>query len=496
MGCMGSKEEVRGARYAAAGGGEKSHASAMAREAENAAALISGSLAYSSWVEITVSAADLKSADTFSKSDPMAVLYEQATNAQGGWREVGRTEVISNDENPSFVKKFRLLYNFELVQTYRFVFVDVDKKHSPETCSVDACDKLGDVEFRLSEVVAQSNRSLTLQMEHTSRKTSEVHLTAEEMSSAREVLTVQIGAKGLKNVEVMSKSDPFLEISRSTEAGHWVPVFKTEAVDDNLSPVWRPFTVKATQLNNGDAHRPLMLRVFDYENNGRHRLLGEVQTSALELKRLGDDKGSLQLQNAKGQVGGSGELEVVSFSVEVRPSFLDYLQSGAEINFMVGVDYTGSNMDPRDPQSLHYVGVNGEQRQTPYEDAIIGVARVIEAYDSDKIFQGFGFGCKPPGGVVQHCVPLSANGTGTCVGINGLLHAYRCVPHGVCVCVCVCASMPSCDGRQAEERACQQSGTSDVGQPLVVGDELQPGSLALSSGRTSGCPTCDLAYGL
>lgn len=56
----------------------------------------------------------------------------------------------------------------------------------------------------------------------------QVTLVSEEMSSAREVLTMQISASSLKNVEVMSKSDPFLEICRQTEAGQWLPVFKTE----------------------------------------------------------------------------------------------------------------------------------------------------------------------------------------------------------------------------------------------------------------------------
>lgn len=31
--------------------------------------------------------------------------------------------------------------------------------------------------------------------------------------------------------------------------------------DNNLNPVWNPFTIKATQLNNGDPYRPLRLRV-------------------------------------------------------------------------------------------------------------------------------------------------------------------------------------------------------------------------------------------
>ena len=53
-------------------------------------------------------------------------------------------------------------------------------------------------------------------------------LMAEEMSGAKEVLTIQMAASGLMNVEVLSKSDPFLEISRSTENGQWLPVFRTE----------------------------------------------------------------------------------------------------------------------------------------------------------------------------------------------------------------------------------------------------------------------------
>ncbi|KAG1669580.1 hypothetical protein FOA52_006353 [Chlamydomonas sp. UWO 241] len=424
MGCLASKEEVATKYKGGTGDGDGGRSAASARqEGDNAAALVSGNLAFSSWVEVGVSAADLKAADTFSKSDPMAVLMEQSSQVHGGWVEVGRTEVISNDQDPKFIKKFRLLYNFEAVQMYKLHLVDVDKQHNPETCAVKSCDHLGDVEFRLSDVLTSSNRSVTLALTNTSRKTSKVHLMAEEMSSAREVLTMALCAKGLKNVEVMSKSDPFLQISRSTEAGAWVPVFKTETIDNNLNPAWRAFTIKATQLNNGDPNRPLLLSVYDHEDNGRHRLLGQVETNALKLKALSEDKGSLQLSAPDGTA--RGEISVSSFSVEIKPTFLDYLQGGAEISFMVAVDYTGSNRDPRDPASLHYCGTEGEQRRTPYEEAIIGIARVLEAYDSDKIFQGFGFGCKPPGGVVQHCAPLGADGTGTCFGIAGVLHAYR-----------------------------------------------------------------------
>ena len=61
----------------------------------------------------------------------------------------------------------------------------------------------------------------------------QVTLVAEEMSGAREVLTIKMAASGLTNIETLSKSDPFLEISRVNEGGQWLPVFRTEvwAVD-------------------------------------------------------------------------------------------------------------------------------------------------------------------------------------------------------------------------------------------------------------------------
>lgn len=56
----------------------------------------------------------------------------------------------------------------------------------------------------------------------------QVHLMAEELSSCRDVFTMQVSASGLKNVDLLSKSDPFLEINSQDTRGRWKPVFKTE----------------------------------------------------------------------------------------------------------------------------------------------------------------------------------------------------------------------------------------------------------------------------
>ncbi|XP_027524963.1 copine-8-like [Corapipo altera] len=81
-------------------------------------------------VEITVSCRQLLDRDTFSKSDPLCVLYTQRPGSHQ-WREFGRTEVIDNSLNPDFLRKFVLDFCFEERQNLRFDLYDVDSK-SPD----------------------------------------------------------------------------------------------------------------------------------------------------------------------------------------------------------------------------------------------------------------------------------------------------------------------------------------------------------------------------
>ncbi|KAI3370489.1 hypothetical protein L3Q82_025250 [Scortum barcoo] len=77
-------------------------------------------------IEVTVSCRNLLDMDTFSKSDPVVVLYVQGLGTKE-WREFGRTEVIDNTLNPDFVRKFVLDFFFEEKQNLRF-----DVTHGPD----------------------------------------------------------------------------------------------------------------------------------------------------------------------------------------------------------------------------------------------------------------------------------------------------------------------------------------------------------------------------
>ena len=66
-------------------------------------------------------------------------------------------------------------------------------------------------------------------------------------------------------------------------------------------------------------------------------------------------------------------------------SFLDYIRGGTELAATISIDFTGSNGNPRDPNSLHYIQYGGKLNQ--YEQAIKSVGEIIEGLYQFEQFQ-------------------------------------------------------------------------------------------------------------
>ncbi|GFR41228.1 hypothetical protein Agub_g1901 [Astrephomene gubernaculifera] len=404
----------------------KAHADESHRHAaEEAACLLYGSMSYCTWILLYLECRSLKDADVFSKSDPVGILYEKKEG--GHWVEAGRTEMVANSLNPKFVEPFKVLFNFERRQEFKLVIVDIDKGQDPRTVSPDSCGFLGGCEFQLSEVITASGKKLQRSLRKRDRQTkpckSTALLVAEEETTSKDVYRVTLAAANLKNPETLGRLDPFLQISRMQDDGTTLlPVYKTNVRMNNVCPTWDEIVVRSTQLNNGDKLRPLRLQVFDHKASGAHRLLGQCDLSTERMQQHGASGGVVALQPPPGKPPGDyGTLQVVSFSVQQQPTFVDYLAGGTEIGFMVAVDFTASNGDPRLPESKHYYAAG----PTQYERAIMGVGHVLEHYDHDKVFQAYGFGGRHRNNPANHCFPMGTLPDSNCIGINGLLQAYR-----------------------------------------------------------------------
>jgi len=226
----------------------------------------------------------------------------------------------------------------------------------------------------------------------------------------------------------LGSSDPFLTILRAGEYGHWSVVHRTEVKKGNLNPVWKPMELSLSSLCNTDHHRPLKLRVEDWNKMGNHALIGETETSVASLLQLGSGV-SIALINPKKKAKkrsykDSGHLMISSCKLETRPTFLDYVQGGMELSFTVAIDFTASNGDPTKPDSLHYNDPSGKPNQ--YLTAIRAVGDIIQDYDTDKLFPALGFGARlPPDGRVSHEFFLNMDSTNPyCQGVDGVISAY------------------------------------------------------------------------
>ncbi|KAI1882278.1 hypothetical protein AGOR_G00249030 [Albula goreensis] len=384
-------------------------------------------------VELTVSCRNLLDMDTFSKSDPICVLYTQAVGNQE-WREFGRTEVIDNTLNPDFVRKFMLDYFFEERQNLRFDLYDVDSK----SANLSKHDFLGQAYCTLGEVVGSLGSRLEKPLGGIpGKRCGTIIVKAEEVNNCREAVLMQFCGNKLDKKDFFGKSDPFLVFYRSNEDGTFTICHKTEVVKNTLNPVWQAFKIPVRALCNGDYDRTIKIEVYDWDRDGRstvdgrtvsHDFIGEFTTSYRELSRGQSQFNVYEVINPKKKAKkkkylNSGTVTLLSFLVEMEVTFLDYIKGGTQINFTVAIDFTASNGNPAQPTSLHYMS---PYQLNAYAMALKAVGEIIQDYDSDKMFPALGFGAKlPPDGRVSHEFALNGNPQNPyCTGIDGVMEAY------------------------------------------------------------------------
>ncbi|XP_035597527.2 copine-3 isoform X2 [Oncorhynchus keta] len=378
-------------------------------------------------VELTVSCENLLDKDIGSKSDPLCVLLMNTTGSQ--WYEVGRTEKVQNCLAPKFAKKFIIDYYFEIVQKLKFGIFDIDNK----TVDLSDDDFLGELECTLGQVVSsrKHTRPLVLKNNRPAGRGT-ITIIAEEIKDNR-VVNFEAEARKLDNKDFFGKSDPYLEFYKQTATG-WQLAHRTEVVKNNLNPTWKPFRIPLQSLCGGDMDKHIKVECYDYDNDGSHDLIGIFETTMTRLQEASRSSpaefeciNSKKQQKKKGYKN-SGVVSVKLCQVVKEYTFLDYIMGGCQINFTVGIDFTGSNGDPKSPQSLHYISPQGVNE---YLSAIWSVGMVIQDYDSDKMFPAFGFGAQiPPTWQVSHEFPLNFNSANPfCAGIEGVVEAYRvCLP--------------------------------------------------------------------
>ncbi|XP_059152171.1 copine-8-like [Physella acuta] len=373
-------------------------------------------------VEISVSCRNLRDLDVFSKSDPLCVLYIQDLLTRK-YIEAGRTEIIKDNLNPEFAKKFIVDYNFEQCQRLKFELYDVDSSSH----RLEQHDFLGYAETTLGEIIGAPGGCILRKLQNkVPGNFGEVILRVEELTSNKEVITVQFRGSNLDQKNwwgLFGKSDPFLTFYRANEDNSYTVVHRTEEVQRTLNPTWKTFTIPLKTLCNGDYNRSVKIECYDWNANGSHELIGYFITNVNEILNC-DKHTAFELNNPKSKKHKkAGEIYVVSCVKDIEITFIDYIRGGMQMNFTVAIDFTASNGNPTSPESLHYIN---PYQPNQYAAAISAVGEIIKDYDSDNMFPALGFGARMPDGNVSHEFPLNFQMNNPfCAGIEGILHAYQ-----------------------------------------------------------------------
>jgi len=273
---------------------------------------------------------------------------------------------------------------------------------------------------------------------------------------------LQLRAMRLSNVQTLGRtSSPFYELYRKVDrptGATWISVHRSNACRADLNPLWTGVSLDMEATCNGNVDRAMKVIVWDHRKTGKHRMMGEFETSmrglynaasdpdfaGFHMRRpdTGKEVGYVQVVDASlsgtalDDMNGTPKEEAVTDDVApkkkkaghkkktpaARPEFIDYLSGGCQISLAVAIDFTASNGDPRQPDTPHYFHPPESKEWNDYEKAIFAVGSILAKYDSDQQFPVWGFGAKY-NNVVRHCFQCGSDVE--VQGVQGIMDAYR-----------------------------------------------------------------------
>jgi len=380
------------------------------------------------WIELGDGGDFAKS--TASSKVRLCVITEKRGDADA--QEIGRSELL-DASSTVFKKKLTLDYFFELKQKLTFEIYDgaevlADKLLATASCSLGRV--VGSKHSKFSPELMLSGSGLKGPLE------GAVAVLAEEVKTDvfdGDKLSIVFKGMSLAAKDPLlqgGKSDPYLKILRTRKDGELEEVYKSEVVPNNLNPAWNSFEVKLVDLCNGDLDAPLIMECWDHDKavmgfgSSTDDMIGKKTITARQLI----DDTQVQLEDYKqrkveldpGKIGWESTL-----TLEIReqaPTFLDYFAGGYNMKVSLAIDFTGSNGNPSNKKSLHYMGGDNPN---DYQRALSGVLDVLLAYDDDDMVDVMGFG-----GIVKkkanHCFPLnSTKSFEVGGGVKGVLETYK-----------------------------------------------------------------------
>ncbi len=375
-------------------------------------------------ITLQFAAKNLLDKDTFSKSDPLLIVYKLTPKQPGfgfkpdkgnfNTQELFRTERVKNNLNPKWEKTLTIEYKFEEEQWIFIQVLDVDAKHSG---SVSDQDFLGGVITTVGRIVSgQIDGWYSLNL---------LDKKQQQISVNKAASTVEVKSTVMPRVATDYDITCKFTLEKTKWVGSDTPYFRV--VNQNGQ------TVHESDKGHGkvSSYKPFKLpgmhaikTTWKFAHNHVGDDIGSVSLDEKQLDNLRTQPGtSVQILDTAGKLQGRLEFTNITKNEvleDVKDSIIHQLSTGLTISAVVAIDFTGSNGNPKEKHSLHYLDGNNQ-----YRNAIRSIIPIIDQYDSDGKYPVYGFGMKYGGAAVEHARLLSEGAAYS----DGVLMCYESAVH-------------------------------------------------------------------
>jgi len=328
--------------------------------------------------------------------------------------EFDRTEGVS--PNSAWLRVFQALFIFELSQPIRFCIFPVGVR----SVNLESSDLIGYVDTTVQNLGCHLSEDMAFDLKRpdSEQKTGVLVLNTEQNPIKTPIFEFIFHILESNRVRFFHRNHHYFTVSRVTEGGRMMPVYKSECACKGSSSKFKRVRIPLDLLCNNDHKYPLLFSIFDSRSSTSDPLVSSFEMNVDSI--ISGVNTPFDIKDSTGKAIG----KVIFKSAEIfsRPTLCDYMKAGLQINMITAIDFTGSNGPPSTTSSLHHVRKEGLNQ---YEKCMLAVGQVLCPYDSDQQFPVFGFG-----GIYKrrtsHCFPLNENDSDPSIfGLDGILSTYR-----------------------------------------------------------------------
>ena len=313
---------------------------------------------------------------------------------------IGETEEISG-EKIDFGTIFTFNYFFEKVQILKLNIYEENQE-------------LTEMDIVVGNIMGSKNFMYSQKIEVNDLYYGKIQL--ELKQKMKTSLNNQI-SKFLIRVELyeIKEGEYFLVLKRKNKDSKWRDCYKSnEFIPMNGLYKLKQFQIDLSDLCNSKNEIILI------ELHSNELIEGYSHFSIDKLENLNTNEFILTKDLNSSEIIGK---IIINYDSQSKKTFMEYLKEGLNLNLNIAIDYTLSNEEPNNPNSLHYLYGN---EPNDYEKAIFSCGTIVGYYDRDQIFPCYGFGGIPKGqNNVSHCFNINFKESPDIYLIDNVIKAYK-----------------------------------------------------------------------